>query len=106
MKKEYLEVKCLKNKKIRAYILDISKSGIGFAAAKDIKTGAIIDIRSKGKIFSVLKAEVVCSSKLKRKTYSYKVGARFSRLNDKQKKSLATFIGRIEKRIVSKLRSG
>ena len=105
MKKIYLEIECVDNLRVKGYILDISKSGIGFAALKSIKKGTNIIIKTKNKLFPALKAEVVRSSKLTKNIYSYKIGARFINLTNKQSKYLAKFIEKIEKQIIYLLRA-
>jgi len=97
MKKIYLMVKYAKNKKVKAYILDLSRSGIGFAAISKMKKGIDIDIIPKIKLLPELQAEVVYASKIPRKNYNYRTGARFINLNHKQAIYLERFINKVRK---------
>jgi len=97
MKKIYLIVKYEKNKKVKAYILDLSRSGIGFAAINKMKKGTDVEIVPKINLLPELQAEIVYASKLPRKSYNYRTGAKFINLNQKQSRYLDRFINRVSK---------
>ncbi len=97
MKKIYLIIKYAKNKKVKAYILDLSRSGIGFAAISKVKKGTDVNITTKIKLLPELQAEIVYASKITRKNYNYRTGARFINLNHKQSRYLDKFINKVTK---------
>ncbi len=97
MKKIYLIVKYAKNKKVKAYILDLSRSGIGFAAISKVKKGTDVNITPKVKLLPELQAEIVYASKIPRKNYNYRTGAKFINLNHKQSLYLDRFINKVRK---------
>jgi len=98
MKKIYLIIKYAKNKKVKAYILDLSRSGIGFAAIHKMKKGTNIEITPKIKLLPELHAEIIYASKIPRKNYNYRTGARFINLDEKQYRFLDKFIKKIIKK--------
>lgn len=98
MKRIYLHIHYAKNKKLKAYILDLSCSGMGLAAVSRLKKGLNIDIAPEIKLLPKLQAEVIYTSKLPRKGYRYRTGVKFINLIQKQQNSLNRFINKIERR--------
>jgi len=99
MKKIFLQIKFAKNKQCMAYILDLSRSGMGMAAVSRLDQGLDIVIIPKTKLLPRLQAKVVYRFKLPRKTYTYRTGVRFINLNQKQQSCLDKFINKQQKEI-------
>ncbi len=98
MKKIYLLIKYEKNKQLKAYILDLSRSGMGLAAISKLKEGLAIDILPENKSLPKLQAKIIYTSKLPRKRYNYRMGVKFINLDKKQQGNLDKFIKKIERR--------
>ena len=96
MKKIYLQIEYIKNKKIEGYILDLSRSGMGLAAAERLSKGLNIVIAPEIKLLPKLQAEIIYTSKLPRKRYPYRTGIKFINLNQKQKSCLNRFMNKLE----------
>ena len=97
MKKIFLEIQLAKNKKVKAYILDLSRLGMGIAAVSRLRKGLNIDITPKNELLPKLQAEIVYVSKLPRKIYNYRTGIRFINLNKKQQSYLDKFINKLKR---------
>ena len=83
---------------VKAYILNLSKSGMGIAAMRRLRKGLIVNITSKIKLLPRLEAEIIYTSKLPRKRYNYRTGVKFVNLNQKQQSGLGKFIHNVAKR--------
>ncbi|MFH1191728.1 MAG: PilZ domain-containing protein, partial [Candidatus Omnitrophota bacterium] len=84
MKKIYLQIEYVKNKKLKGYILDLSRSGMGIAAARKLKKGLNIIITPNIKLLPKLQAEIIYTTKLPRKNYNCRTGVKFIQLDKKQ----------------------
>ncbi|MFH0917801.1 MAG: PilZ domain-containing protein [Candidatus Omnitrophota bacterium] len=98
MKKIYLQIKFAKNKQVKAYILDLSRSGMGMAAVSRLGRGLNIEIAPKIKLLPRLQAKVIYAFKLPRKEYNYRAGVKFINLNQKQLCCLDKFIDKVARR--------
>jgi len=96
-KKIYLDI-VYQGKKIKGYILDISKTGIGIASSGSMKKGALLKVTSKSAGLVNLKGKVANITEMKRKSYIYKIGVKFLSLTGVQKNALNKFISGLDKR--------
>jgi len=98
MKKVYLNISYLRNKITQGYALDISRSGIGIACLKRIRSNSLLKFSIEKSRLLPLKGRVVSVAKRKLKPYIYRIGIKFVVSGQEQKRLLARFIRRIEKR--------
>jgi len=97
-KKVYVNITYGKNKKIKGYILDISRTGAAIASPIGIKKGVLLKINSKSIGLEFIKSKVIRVAKIERKRYNYKIGVKFISLDSIQKNILYGFISGLDKR--------
>jgi len=97
-KKIYVDIAYGRDKKIKGYILDISKTGAAIASPAGIKKGALLKISFKSLGLMLIKCKVVRVNKTVRKGYNYKIGIKFISLDSIQKNILYGFISGLDKR--------
>lgn len=91
MRKIFVLIKYSKDKSVKGYILDISKSGIGLAVSKRIRKNILVEIIPKT-VLPVLKGKIVFIAVRKKETCRYRLGVKFVSLDNDKKQSINKFI--------------
>lgn len=103
MKKIYLVIEYARSKRIRGYILDISRSGMSIACERRVNKNVTLKITTEKDILSPLLGKVVCVISRKRKTYTYRIGIKFISLKREQRQRLEKFLNKINSRKAARL---